>query len=82
LGEEAVGAIFDHSRGKAKRDKDADKGTSNRSKKKRNKQRHGNSLVAAAERKGKRAPTEGQLDHFEKLLEEPCPNHAYPVKHA
>jgi hypothetical protein len=21
------------------------------------------------------------MDHFEKLLEEACPNHAYPVKH-
>jgi hypothetical protein len=26
-------------------------------------------------------PTEGTPDHFEKLLEGPCPNHAYPIKH-
>ena len=24
---------------------------------------------------------EGTLNHFEKLLEGPCPNHAFPVKH-
>jgi hypothetical protein len=39
-------------------------------------------LVAAAERKGKKASAEGALDHFEKMLEGPYPNHAYPVKHA
>jgi hypothetical protein len=50
LGEEVVGAIFDHSRGKAKRDVGTGEGTSNHSgKKKRNKQRHRASLVAAAE---------------------------------
>jgi hypothetical protein len=37
-GEEAVGAIFDHPRGKAERDEDGGEGTSNRSNKKRNKQ--------------------------------------------
>jgi hypothetical protein len=26
--------------------------------------------------------TEGTTDHFEKMLEGPCPNHAYPIKHA
>jgi hypothetical protein len=36
--EEAVGAIFDRSRGKMKREKDAGEGTSNRSNKKKNKQ--------------------------------------------
>jgi hypothetical protein len=36
-GEDAVGAIFDHSKGKAKRNKDADEGASNRfGKKKKN----------------------------------------------
>jgi hypothetical protein len=30
---------------------------------------------------GKKAPTEGTLDPFEKLLEGPFPNHAYPIKH-
>jgi hypothetical protein len=38
--------------------------------------------VAAVERKSKKAPVEGTLDHFEKMLEGPCPNHAYHVKHA
>jgi hypothetical protein len=82
-GEEAVGAIFNHAHGKAKRDEDAGEGASNRSnKKKRSKLWSGDSLGAAAEHKGKRASTESALDHFEKMLEGPCPNHAYPVKHA
>jgi hypothetical protein len=37
--------------------------------------------VATAERKGGRAFNEGTLDHFEKLLEGLCPNHAFPIKH-
>jgi hypothetical protein len=37
--------------------------------------------MATAKRTGKKAPTEGALDPFEKLLEGPCPNHAYPIKH-
>jgi hypothetical protein len=74
--------IFDRVRGKAKRDKDASEGTFNRSKKnKKNKPRSGDSLVVAAERKGKKASAEGTPDHFEKMLEGPCPNHTYPVKH-
>jgi hypothetical protein len=36
--------------------------------------------VVAAEQKGKKAPAEGTPDHYEKLLEGPCPNHTYPVK--
>ena len=28
-----------------------------------------------------RKPTEGTPDHFEKLLEGPCPNHSFPVEH-
>ena len=79
-GEEAVGAIFDRPKGKAKRDEDAGEGASNRPNKK-NKQRHGGSLVAATEWKGDRAPAEGAPDHFEKLLEGPFPNHAFPIKH-
>jgi hypothetical protein len=51
-------------------------------KKKRGKQRSRDSLMASAERKGKKAPTEGVPNHFEKMLEGPRPNHAYPVKHA
>jgi len=37
--------------------------------------------VATADRKEGRKPTEGTLDHFEKLLKGPCPNHAFPIKH-
>ena len=37
--------------------------------------------MAAADRKGGRKPTEGTPNHFEKLLEGPCSNHAFPVKH-
>ena len=37
--------------------------------------------MAAADRKGGRKPVEGTLNHFEKMLEGPCPNHAFPVKH-
>jgi hypothetical protein len=38
--------------------------------------------VAAVKCKGKKAPAKGTPDHFEKLLEGLCPNHAYPIKHA
>ena len=69
-GEEAVGAIFDRLEGKARRDEGAGEGTSNRSAKRKNKkQRREDSLVAAADRKGGRKPTEGTPNHFEKLLE-------------
>ena len=76
-----VRAIFDHLKGKAKRDEDTGEGASNRPGKKKNRQWHERSLVAAADRKGGRKPTEGTLNHFEKLLEGPCLNHAFPVKH-
>ena len=80
-GEEAIGAIFDRLKGKAKRDEDAVEGASNCPNKKKDKQRHEVSLVASADRKGGRKPTEGTPDHFEKLLEGPCPNHAFPIEH-
>ena len=48
-GEEAVGTNFDRPKGKVKWDEDADEGTSNRPNKKKNKQRHGGSLMAIAE---------------------------------
>jgi hypothetical protein len=38
--------------------------------------------MVASERKGKKASTEGTLDHFEKMLEGPYLNHAYLIKHA
>ena len=37
--------------------------------------------MAAADRKGGQKPWEGTPNHFEKLLEGLCPNHAFPVKH-
>ena len=37
--------------------------------------------MATADRKGDQKPVEGTLDHFEKLLEWPCPNHVFPIKH-
>ena len=40
-----------------------------------------NGLVAAIDHKGGRKPMEGTPNHFEKLLEGSCPNHAFPVKH-
>ena len=64
-----------------KRDEDAYEGASNRPNKKKNKQRCEGSLVAAADRKGGRKLIEGTPNHFEKLLEGPCPNHAFPIKH-
>ena len=30
---------------------------------------------------GGRKPIEGTPNHFEKLLEGPCPNHAFPIEH-
>jgi len=49
LGEKAVGVIFDCPKGKAKQDEDIGDGTSNHPNKKKNKQRHRGSLVAAIE---------------------------------
>ena len=51
-GEEAVGAIFDRLKGKAKRDEDAGEGASNRPNKKKNKQWREGSLMATADCKG------------------------------
>ena len=74
-GEEAVGAIFDRVQGeKAKRDDVADEGPSDRAGKK-NKERGGGNFVAAADRKTGKALMGPANDHFEKMLEMPCPNH-------
>ena len=51
LGEEAVRAIFDHPKGKEKRDEDTGKGASNHPNKKKNKQRYEGSLSATADHK-------------------------------
>ena len=37
--------------------------------------------MATANCKGGQKPSEGTPNHFEKLLEGPCPNHAFQVKH-
>ena len=69
-GAEAVGAIFDHLDGKARRDKGVGEGTSNRSTKRKNKkQRREDTLVATIDRKGGQKPAEGTPNHFKKLLE-------------
>ena len=52
MGEEAIGAIFDRLKGKAKRDEDVDEGASNHPNNKKNKQQCEGSLVATADRKG------------------------------
>ena len=51
-----VGAIFDRLKGKAKRDEEIGKGTSNHPNKKKNKQRREGSLMATADCKGVRSP--------------------------
>ena len=80
--EEAVGAIFDRLESKARRDEGVGEGTSNRSAKRKNKKQWcEESLVAAADRKGGRKPMEGAPNHFEKMLEGPSANHAFPIKH-
>ena len=56
LGEEAIGAIFDRLKGKAKRDKDTGEGTSNHPNKKKNKKRCEGLIVAIADRKGVGSP--------------------------
>ena len=73
--------IFDRLKGKAKWDKDAGEGASNRPSKKKNKQWREGSLVDAVDHKGGQKPIEGTPNHFEKLVEGPCPNHSVPVKH-
>ena len=51
---------------------------------KKNKKDHrrpaNSALVAMADHTGKQ-PQQGLLDHFNELMESPCTNHAYPVKH-
>ena len=37
--------------------------------------------MASADHKGGRKPVEGTLNNFKKLLEGPCPNHGFPIKH-
>ena len=37
-------------------------------------------LVATADHTDKQ-PQQGLLDHFNEVMESPCTNHAYPIKH-
>jgi hypothetical protein len=57
----------------------APKGGSNRPGKK-NKRNNGGFLVATTNQKGGRAATGEIPDHFEKVLEKPCSNHAFSIK--
>ena len=82
--EEAVRAVFygGRDRGKAKREDQGECPSTQKGKKnKKDRRRPANpALVAVADRVGK-LPQQGQLDHFDKLMESPCTNHAYPIKH-
>ena len=81
--EESIGAVFNGGwdKGKAKH-KDQDEGPSmQRGKNKKDRRRLANStLVTVADRVGKQ-PQQGLPNHFNKLMDSPCTNHAYPVKH-
>jgi hypothetical protein len=46
--------------------------------KKKNRRRANPNMVTAADHAGKR---QGNADHFEQLLDKPCTNHGYPIKH-
>jgi hypothetical protein len=67
-GEEAIGAIFDHAKGKAKRNESASEGASNRQGKKKNKRNNEGSLVATTDYKGGQRAAGETPDHFEKML--------------
>ena len=56
LGEEAVGAIFNRHKGKAKWDEDVGEGASNHPSKKKNKQRCEGLVMATTDRKGVESP--------------------------
>jgi hypothetical protein len=86
-GEEAVVATLNTPQGKGKQVVDHGEGTSSRFKKKKNdKRRHDDNFVAAVERKashpkGNQAKPPPSRDHFERLLDVPCPHHEVPIKH-
>lgn len=82
-GEDVVGAIFDHRKKKAKHDKELDEGFGGWPDKRKTKDMrwHDEVLVAVVGQKGRRPLVEEAIDHFEKLLEVPCPNHRYLVWH-
>jgi hypothetical protein len=87
--EEAVAATLNTPQGKGKKVMDQGEGTSMRftKKKKNDKCRRDDNLVAAVERKASRPksnPTKHtpSKDPFERLLDAPCPHHEVPVKHS
>jgi hypothetical protein len=92
-GEEAVATTLNTPQGKGKQVLNQGEGTSSHSrkkkkkkKKKNDKQRRDDNFVAAVERKASRpkgnaAKPAPSRDHFEKLLDAPCPHHEAPVKH-
>jgi hypothetical protein len=86
-GEEAVAATLNTPQGKGKQVMDHGEWTSSRFKKKKknDKRRCDDNFVVAVERKTSRTkgnPTKPapSKDHFERLLDAPCPHHDVPVK--
>jgi hypothetical protein len=88
-GEESVAATLNTPRSKGKQVMDHGEGTSSRFKKKKknDKRRRDDNLVAVVERKT--SPPKGNptkpvptKDHFERLLDAPCPHHEVLVKNS
>jgi hypothetical protein len=87
-GEEAVAATLNTPHGKGNQVVDHGEGTSSRfkRKKKNDKRRRDDNFVVTVEHKASRpksnpAKPAPSRDHFEKLLDAPCPHHEVPVKH-
>jgi hypothetical protein len=83
--EEAVAATLNTPQGNGKQVVDQGEGMSSRfrKKKKNDKRCHDDNFVAAVERKtsrpkGNTAKPVPSRDHFEKLLDAPCPHHKVP----
>jgi hypothetical protein len=87
-GEEAVAATLKTPQGKGKQVMDHREGTSSRFKKKKNdKCRHDDNLVAVVERKASRPkgnPTKPapSKDHLERLLDASCSHHEVPIRNS
>jgi hypothetical protein len=88
-GEAVVAATLNTPQGKGKQIVDHGEGTSScfKKKKKNDKRRCDDNLVTPMERKASRPkgnPTKPapSKDHFERLLDAPCPHHEVPVKHS
>jgi hypothetical protein len=88
-GEEAIATTLNTPQGMGKQVVDHGEATSSRFKKKKknNKHRRDDNLVVAVEHKAscpKGNPTKPvpSKDHFERVLDAPCPHHEVPVKHS